>query len=103
MVDELEAKRLREVYKGDNLYVILSWRDGELYDLQCSISGKIINHDQNTLSNLDALARMTSLALREFEPEYVAANLLQCARGPQTLPSILANAILEHGVWINQI
>lgn len=96
-IDELPAKRIADRYKGDNIYVLLSWKDDELYEVQCSISGTKINHDQNTLSNIDALSRMVTLALREFDPPYVAANLLQCARGPHTLPAILATAILEHG------
>ena len=98
MIDERRAKRIAEQYRGIPLYLILSYDDeGGVYDVQASISGEAINPDQGTLSNIDALARMTALCLREYDAEYVAANLLQCARGAKTLPSILANAILEHG------
>lgn len=97
-IDERPAKRIVEQYRGINLYLILAYNDdGAIYDIQPSISGEAINPDQSTLSNIDALARMTALAVREYDPEYVAANLLQCARGAKTLPAILANAILEHG------
>ena len=96
-VQELPAKRVRELYKGDNLYLILTFMDGELYDIAPSISGERINKDQGALSNLDALCAMTSRCLREYDKEYIAGILLECSRGPSTLPCILANAILEHG------
>ena len=97
MVDELPAKRIRDSYKGENLYVVLSRKDGELYDIQCSISGEKINYDQDALSNIDTIAMLTSLCCREFDLEYLYGRLCETARGPNTLASILANAIMEHG------
>ena len=92
-----EGFRKREKYRGANLYVILLHNsDGELTDLVASVSSAELNLDQNSMSNIEALAAMTSLALREYEDTYVAAKLLQAARGPNTLPSIFANVILEN-------
>lgn len=97
-VNEQRAVRVRDTYRGANLYTVLVFDDdGNPVDLTASTSSETINLDQNTLSNIDALAAMTSLSLREFDLDYVISELLMTARGPNTLPSIFANVLLEHG------
>lgn len=94
----LDAVRIECKYRDDNLYCLLSFdNDGNPYAVQLSVSGKVINQDQRTLSNIDALARMTTLALREYDVDYVVGNLLQCSRRQDDLASILADVILNYG------
>jgi hypothetical protein len=95
--DVKEAKRIQREYKGTPLYVLLTYDDGAPYAVQFSISGEKFNHDQKTLSNLDALARMTTLALREYETDYVIASLLETSRGETTIAGILADVLMEYG------
>lgn len=95
-LDVMDGSRHRDTYRGASIYSsIFRDEDGGFYDLIPSISSEALNLDQNTLSNIDALAKMTSLALREYDPLYVMGKLLECARGPNTLPSIFANVILS--------
>ena len=96
--DVLNAVRVVHKYRDDNLYCVLTFDDdGNPYAVQLSVSGEVINQDQRTLSNIDALARMTTLAIRTFELDYVIVNLLQCSRGPNDLACILAGVLLDHG------
>lgn len=98
-VKEQNAIRIREKYRGANMYITIVFdEDGQPCDFHASISGEKINLDQNTLSNIDAIASMVSLSVREFDAIYVAGELLSVARGPNTLPSIFANILLEHCV-----
>jgi hypothetical protein len=97
-LDVMDAKRIAAKYRRDNLYLVLSYdENGRPYNLDVSISGEVINHDQITLSNIDAMAVLTSLALREYDALYVAGRLLGTARGAETLPAIIADALIEHG------
>ena len=85
-------------YLGENLYIIcLDGEDTQApHDIIASVSSATLNLDQNTLANIDALAGMVSLALREYDLDYVVGKLLESSRGPNTLPCILANSIIDH-------
>jgi hypothetical protein len=97
-IDERPAKRIQKEYKQTPLYVLLTYdEDGGPYAVQFSISSAEFNADQKTLSNLDALARMTTLALREYETDYVIASLLETSRGETTIAGILADVLMEFG------
>lgn len=99
----LDAVRIECKYRDDNLYCLLSFdNDGNPYAVQLSVSGKVINQDQRTLSNIDALARMTTLAIRTFELDYVIVNLLQSSRGPNDLACIIAGVLLDHGKYVSK-
>lgn len=95
----LDGVRSRSVrYRGYNLYPQLYFdEDGFPCDIDLSISGHEINQDHATLSNIDALACMVSLGLKFCDHDYIAAKLAQVARGKDTLPSIIAEILIEHG------
>lgn len=86
-------------YRGANLYVMLFWdEDRRPCDLIVSVSSEEMNLDPLTLANLDGMAAMTSLSLREHEPIYVFGKLSKASRSKDDLPAIFADMILEHGV-----
>jgi hypothetical protein len=95
---ERPAKRIRCKYRDQTLYAILTFNEeGEPHAIQFSISNEDINQDTRTLSNIDALARMVSLNLREFELEFVVVNLLENSRTPGDLAAIIADILLTYG------
>jgi len=100
MIDVMDAVKVKRRYRGDNVYFLLSNdADGNPYALDISVSGEVINIDQGALSNIDAMATLTSLAIREYDVDYVAARLLQVSRGEHTLPAIIADVLLEYGTF----
>ena len=95
--DVLDCVRTEHKYWNDNLYGILSFdKDGGPYAIQFSISGAVINQDLRVLASIDALARMTTLALREHDLDYVIAGLLNCSRVSYDLPAIIADILINH-------
>jgi len=95
--DVLDCVRTQHKYWDDNLYGILTFdKNGNPYAIQFSISGAVINQDLRVLSSIDALARMTTLALREHDLDYVIAGLLNCSRVSFDLPGIIADILINH-------
>ena len=95
--DVLDAKRTIHKYRGINLYGLLTFdEEGHPYAIQFSISGAVINQDLRVLASIDALARMTTLALREHDLDYVIAGLLNCSRVSFDLPGIIADILINH-------
>jgi hypothetical protein len=85
-------------YQGDNLYRLLSFdEDGLPCDLDLSISSERLNQDHEMLSLIDALALMVSLALREYDHDYVAAKLSQVSRSKSSMPALIAETLIVHG------
>lgn len=95
--DVLDAKRTIHKYRGINLYGLLTFdEEGHPYAIQFSISGERINPDQSTLANIDALARMVTLSLREHDLDYIIGGLLNCSRVSYDLPAIIADILINH-------
>lgn len=95
----LDCKRDKPtVYKKDNLYRVLAFdENGIPCQIDLSISGFELNGMPEELSLIDALAAMTSLALREFDHDYVAAKLSSVSRTKESIPAMMAETIVNLG------
>jgi hypothetical protein len=92
----LDAKRLRRKYKQHELYLILTSKAGKLHAVQTSVSDRDINKDAHTLSNIEAMSRLSSLVARAYGTDFTVKELEGCALGPTTLPALIADVIKEH-------
>lgn len=90
-----EGERCRYVYKGINLYVIITDDngDGKPHSVRFSISDQEINGNEDLLSLIHSFAEMTTIALRDEPLEYVLAKLSRRNRSKTSLPSILIDAL----------
>ena len=91
------AKRIRTKYKDINIYFIITYdEEGDIYDIQASISDQDVNNKQDLLSSIDAICKLAGMCLRDgyYDAVYVAGELLSLSRGKDCLTSVIGDLIL---------
>ena len=95
--DVLDGTRVRLRYKDHSVYTTLCRKSGRLHAIQTSVSDADINRDGDALSNIEAVARLSSLVARAYGAEMLVRELQNCSHDKNSLPAIIARAVVEHG------
>ena len=90
-----DGKRIKYDYKNTNLYVTISDDKGDQkpHSVKLSASGEEVNKHQSLLSDIDLIAELLTIAIRNEDLPYILSKMTRASRGQHTLAGILTDAL----------
>lgn len=93
--DVLPSTRFETTYRGERLYVLISYKDSKPWEVFASYA---ISHDPDltyAMASWDAITRLISLALRTNTTTKVVHQLQRSSRKSGDLPDILSKLLMK--------
>jgi len=102
--DELDAKRIKGTYEGEDLYLVVVVKNGLPYEIfvDHATSGKYAL--QLMMEMLDTITRMTTMSLKKYPLRKILNQLKRSNRSSRGIASVLHKALgrWETGVYTEE-